>query len=130
MNLQILEGLPPVSTGPDTTLSMRDYGRMDILLGGYPQDVPDRYILASPPTHVHPGSPPTLLIQGEKDFLIPVDDTCAHYTKLVESGVPAINIVFPMTNHAFDLLLPQISPPAQSALYDVDRFLALLLNKD
>ena len=30
----------------------------------------------------------------------------------------------------FDLVLPQISPPAQSALYDVDRFLALLLNKE
>jgi hypothetical protein len=26
------------------------------------------------------------------------------------------------------LLLPQISPPAQSALYDVDRFLALFFN--
>ena len=45
----------------------------------------------------------------------------------------AINVVFPRTVHAFDLLLPHISPlspPAQSALYDVDRFLALLLNKD
>ena len=28
----------------------------------------------------------------------------------------------------FDLLLPQLSPPAQSALYDVDRFLALMVS--
>jgi acetyl esterase/lipase len=52
------------------------------------------------------------------------------YTKLVEAGVPAVNIIFPWTDHAFDLLFPQINPAAQSALYDVDRFLALLLNKD
>ena len=88
------------------------------------------YELASPVTHVNPGCPPTLLIQGDKDLLVPVDATCALYTKLVEAGVPAINVVFPWTDHAFDLLLPQVSPPAQSALYDVDRFLALLFNKD
>ena len=28
----------------------------------------------------------------------------------------------------FDLILPQVNPAAQSALYEVDRFLALLLN--
>jgi len=59
-----------------------------------------------------------------------VDSTRALYTKLVESGVPAINVVFPWTNHAFDLILPQIKPAAQPALYDVDRFLALLLNQE
>jgi len=131
MNLQqYSEGLPPVPIGPDTPKNMRDIGRMDVLLGGHLRDVPHEYELASPPAHVRPGCPPTLLIQGEKDFYIPVDSTRAHYTKLVEAGVPAINIVFPMTNHAFDLLLPQINPAAQSALHDVDRFLALLANKN
>ena len=87
------------------------------------------YQLASPITHVHPGCPPTLLIQGNHDVVCPVDATCALYTKLVEAGVPAINVVFPWTAHGFDLLFPQITPAAQSALYDVDRFLALLLNQ-
>ncbi len=86
------------------------------------------YQLASPSTHVKPGSPPTLLIQGKQDFITSVDATCALYTKLVESGVPAINVVFPWTDHGFDLALPQVNPAAQSALYDVDRFLALLSN--
>jgi len=125
---KMFAGLPPVPTGPDTVLGMRDVGRMDILLGGHPEDAPHLFELASPVTHVHPGSPPTLLVQGDKDLLIPVDSTRAHYNKLVQSGVPAINIIFPWVNHAFDLLLPQISPPAQSALYDVDRFLAILAN--
>jgi acetyl esterase/lipase len=123
---------PPVPIGKklDSNMRMRYAGRLDILLGGHPQDALYAYQLASPITHIHPGCPPTLLIQGDQDLLVPVDTTRALYTKLVESGVPAINVVFPSTDHAFDLLLPQINPAAQSALYDVDRFLALLLNKD
>jgi len=104
-------------------------GRLDMLLGGSPEEVPDLYQLANPTTHVHAGSPPTLLIQGHNDFLVPIEETQALFAKLVESGVPAINVVFPWTEHGFDLLLPQLSPPAQSALYNVDRFLALMLNK-
>jgi acetyl esterase/lipase len=131
-NLQQKEGLPPVPIGThlDAGERRRLFGRLDILLGGWPQDAPHMYPLASPTAHVHPGCPPTLLIQGHQDTFVPVDATCAHYTKLVESGVPAINVVYPWTDHGFDLILPQISPTAQSALYDVDRFLALLLNKD
>jgi acetyl esterase/lipase len=130
--LQKMEGQPPVPIGTklDSSEVFRYMGRMDILLGGWPHEAPGMYQLASPITHVHPGCPPTLLIQGQQDTYCPVDATCAHYQKLVESAVPAVNLVYPWTNHAFDLLLPQISPPAQAALYDVDRFLALLLNKD
>ena len=120
----------PIGTKVDPKKAFSYAGRLDILLGGYPEDVPDMYQLACPTTHVHPGSPPTLLMQGNKDFLVPMDGTQALYAKLVESGVPAINVVFPWTEHAFDLLLPQLSPPAQSALYDVDRFLALMVNRD
>jgi acetyl esterase/lipase len=105
-------------------------GRLDLLLGGGPHDMPDTYRLVSPITHVHPGSPPTLLMQGGTDLLVGVDSTRALYARLVESGVPAINVVLPWTEHMFDLILPHTSPPAQTALYDVDRFLALLLNKD
>jgi acetyl esterase/lipase len=88
------------------------------------------YQLASPITHVHLGCPPTLLFQGKQDFVTSVDATRALHTKLVGSGVPAINVVFPWTDHGFDLAFPQINPAAQSALYDVDRFLALLSTKD
>ena len=88
------------------------------------------YQLASPITHVHPGCPPTLLMQGNHDVITPVDATCVLHAKLVELGVPAINVVYPSTDHGFDLSFPQVNPAAQSALYDVDRFLAILLNKD
>ncbi|UCG22709.1 MAG: alpha/beta hydrolase [Chloroflexota bacterium] len=125
---QKMAGLPPVPVGPDSTMTRRDRGRLDVLLGGWPQDVPDAYELSSPSSHVRPGNPPTLLLQGEQDVLVPAEPTCALHAKLVEAGVPAINVVFPWTDHAFDAALPQINPAAQSALYDVDRFLALLSN--
>ena len=123
---------PPVSIGKDIAFEEKvpHIGRLDTLLGGHPQDIPDIYLLASPATHVHPDSPPTLLFQGDKDVLVPVEPTCELYAKLKESGVLAIKVVYSWTEHGFDLLLPQTSPPAQSALYDLDRFLVLLLNKD
>ena len=129
-NQQRLAGLPPVPIGGNLvyTKNMRDAGRLDILLGGHPQDAPDMYRLASPITHVHPGCPPTLLIQGTHDVVCPTEATCALYIKLVQAGVPAINVVFPWTAHGFDLAFPQLNPAAQSSLYDIDRFLALLVN--
>ena len=131
VNLQKLEGQRPVPIGTkvDSKKAINYTARFDILLGGWPKDAPEMYTLASPISHVQPGCPPTLLIQGKKDFVTPVEATCALYKKLVEAGVPAINVVYPWTDHGFDMLLQQFSPPVQSALYDVDRFLALLLNK-
>lgn len=41
-------------------------------------------------------------------------------------GVPVMNLVFAHAEHGFDLVLRRFSPPAQSALYELDRFLALL----
>jgi acetyl esterase/lipase len=120
----------PLGTNADPKNPWLYAGRFDILLGGYPEDVPDMYRLACPTTHVHPDSPPTLSLRGDRDCLNPKEGNQELYVKLVESGVPAIDLVYPWTEHGFDLAFPQINPAAQSALYDVDRFLALLLNKD
>jgi acetyl esterase/lipase len=121
--------LPLVPVGTEIADKKLNFaGRVDILLGGSPVEVPDMYQLACPTTHVHPEAPPTLLIQGDKDFIVPIAGTYDLYTKLVESGVPAINVIFPWTDHIFDLVLPHVSPSAQAALYDVDRFLALMSN--
>jgi acetyl esterase/lipase len=105
-------------------------GRMDLLLGGSPQEVPEAYKLAAPITHVNSETPPTLFLQGTNDVLVPVASTEALHSKLVEVGVRAVLVKFPISEHMFDFMFPQISPPAQSALYDVDRFLALLLKNN
>jgi acetyl esterase/lipase len=126
-----LIGLPKVEIGlpgaADMKKNMTDAGRMDTLLGGHLHEVPEIYELASPVTHVHAGSPPTLLIQGEPDVIAPAAAARELYRRLVECGVPAVNIIYPLTNHAFDLLLPQVSPPTHAALYYLERFLALMV---
>jgi acetyl esterase/lipase len=129
-NQQRLVNLPKVPIGDAGALGnnkMASAGRLDMLLGGHPFEIPEIYDLASPVVHVHPGCPPTLLIQGEQDLITPIAATRRIFDKLVEVGVPAVNLVFPCTNHAFDLILPRFNPSAQSALFDVDRFLALLV---
>ena len=120
---------PPIGTKMEGTEAFKYAGRMDMLLGGSPVEVPDMYKMAAPITHVNSETPPTLFLQGTTDVLVPVEPTKALYMKLVEAGVPAVMVIFPTTEHMFDFMFPQFSPPAQSALYDVDRFLALLLNK-
>ncbi len=123
-------GLPKVEIGLPGSWKkekpMRDMGRLDMLLGGYLDEIPEIYELASPVSHVQPGSPATFLVQGTLDIFTPVAAAGRLHQRLVECGVPAVNIVYPLTNHAFDLLLPQISPPAQAALYYAERFLALM----
>lgn len=126
-----LIGLPKVEIGQPGAATMEknmsDAGRLDMLLGGHLHEVPEVYALASPVTHVGEGSPPTLLIQGEPDVIAPVAATCELHDRLVENGVPVVNIIYPLTNHAFDLLFPQVSPPTQAALYYLERFLALMV---
>ena len=120
---------PPIGTRLEGMESYKFAGRMDLLLGGSPEEVPEVYKMAAPITHVNTETPPTLLFQGTTDVLVPVEPTELLYKKLVEVGIPALMIIFPITEHMFDFLFPQVSPPAQSALYDVDRFLAILANK-
>lgn len=97
------------------------------LMGGTPDKVPERYDLLSPINHVSLGCPPTLLLQAEHDHVVPVEPVRALHRELVAAGVPAVYVEFPATEHAFDLVLPQVSPSAQATLYDVERFLALMV---
>jgi acetyl esterase/lipase len=123
-------GMPKVETGPPASEEIKknfaDAGRLDILLGGHLHEVPEVYELASPVTHVKPSCPPTLLIQGAPDIITPITATRELHRRLVECGVTAINIVYPLTNHAFDIL-PEVSPLGQAELYYLERFLALMV---
>ncbi len=56
-------------------------------LGGSPQRVPANYIAASPIDHVAPGDPPTLLIQGRQDSVIPVSQSEEMQATLTAAGV-------------------------------------------
>ena len=57
---------------------------------------------ASPLTHVRPGFPPTLLIHGTQDELVPVHASLVMYEALAEAGVPAELHLYADQLHAFD----------------------------
>jgi acetyl esterase/lipase len=116
----------PMGERVDPQESFRHMGRLDLLLGGYPEEVPERYRLANPTSHLRVTSPPTLIFQGDRDFLNPIEGTREFRARALQVGAPAAVVIYPWTEHIFDLVLPRLNPVAQSALYDADRFLALL----
>jgi acetyl esterase/lipase len=104
-------------------------GMLAPILGGNPDEKPESYSLFSPITHVHTGCPPTLILHGEHDILAPVKAIRELNSRLKKTGVPTVMHILPQTDHAFDLILPKISPSAHNAFYDVERFMALMALK-
>jgi acetyl esterase/lipase len=102
-------------------------GALAPLLGGHPEECPETYALYSPVTHVHSGCPPTLLVHDEDDIMAPVKTTRFLNARLVHEKVLTVMHILPQTDHAFDLILPKISPSAHNLIYDVERFVALMV---
>ena len=101
-------------------------GRLDWIVWGSPQQVPERYALLSPITHVHAGCPPTLLMQGRDDIIVPPGPALELREKLRKAGVEAALLLLPQADHGFDLLATDWSPAARQALWHAERFLALI----
>lgn len=97
------------------------------LMGGHPDECPERYHLFSTITHVTSTCPLTVLIQGNHDILAPVKATRLLYDRLIAAGVPAMMHILPQTDHGFDLLWPNIAPAAHNAFYDTERLMALMV---
>jgi acetyl esterase/lipase len=100
------------------------------LLGGTLKEIPDIYRQASPIAHVGPHCPPTLQIFDEYDFVIDVSQGRRLHQTLHEAGVTSIYIEIPETVHGFDQYFGvsrRIAPASQSATYDIERFLALVV---
>ncbi len=97
------------------------------MLGGTVEEIPEIYKLLSPIMHVDSQCPPTLLLQGADDVFELAAGVQELQAKLKEVNVPVVWVEFPHTEHAFDLMVPQISPVAQAATFDVERFLAMLI---
>jgi acetyl esterase/lipase len=63
----------------------------------------ERYALLSPLTHVGPRAPPTLLLHGGADSLVPLRASRALAARLEEAGVPHQLFTLPYAEHAFDV---------------------------
>jgi acetyl esterase/lipase len=85
-----------------------------LFLGGGPDAVPDRYAAASPIRLVSPRTPPVLMIHGDDDHLVPLDQSQRLAAALSAAGVRNQLTVVPGARHGFDLhvgqrdLLPEI----------------------
>ncbi len=57
---------------------------------------------ASPLSHVSPAFPPTMLIHGAEDELVPVHASLVMYEALADAGVPTELHLYAEQPHAFD----------------------------
>jgi acetyl esterase/lipase len=96
------------------------------VVGVHPADDPETYALLSPLTHACAECPPTLLVHGDHDFLVNDRGSRTLYGRLNALGAPVVYLSFPGCDHAFDSVLPQLSPASQAAAYHIERFLALM----
>jgi acetyl esterase/lipase len=90
---------------------------------------PEQYREASPVAYTGPQCPPTLLLHGEHDSVVPIYATRNLAERLRVSGVPVVLVAYPETEHAFDLILPKLSPSSQAAMYETERFLGVLAGR-
>lgn len=104
-------------------------GMLKPIIGGNPDEKPETYVFLSPISHVSKNCPTTLILHGEQDILAPVKAIRKLKVSLQNAGVPVIMHLLPQTDHAFDCILPKISPPAHNGFYDMERFLGYMAVK-
>jgi acetyl esterase/lipase len=100
------------------------------LMGGTLLEQAEAYRLGSPVVHVGAHCPPTLLLHGEEDIIINPSQSRRMHQALCDAGAISIYIEIPKAVHAFDQYFGvsrRLAPAAQSATYDVERFLALMV---
>ncbi|HEX8041943.1 MAG TPA: alpha/beta hydrolase [Chryseosolibacter sp.] len=101
-------------------------GRLIPIIGGRPEDKPGAYALFSPISHVHKDCPATFILHGKQDILAPVKAIRELHARLKDAGVPVVMHLLPQTDHGFDLILTRLSPSAHNAIYDIERFMAIM----
>jgi dipeptidyl aminopeptidase/acylaminoacyl peptidase len=67
--------------------------------GGRPWERPEFYLRASPSRYVSRFRTPTLVVHGEKDYRVPIEQGLSMFTALQLQGVPSRLLVFPDENH-------------------------------
>jgi acetyl esterase/lipase len=75
---------------------------MERFLRGTPGTVPGRYRLLSPTSRVDPADPPTFLVHGGDDEIVPPGESELLAGRLREAGVPYHLVELPWANHTFD----------------------------
>lgn len=75
-------------------------------------------LAASPVSHVAPGSPPSLLIHGTDDILVPLSQSQTYYERLKDAGVHAQLSVMMGRGHGFDFFHHDARPAVFDQVLD------------
>ena len=86
----------------DPAMGATSRGMAGAYTGGSPQQFPDRYAAISSETHITAAAPPTLIIVGEADHLVPVDGTYRFAERATAAGVDVDLVAVPHADHVFD----------------------------
>jgi acetyl esterase len=86
----------------DPALGGTSRGMVGAYTGGPPRQFPDRYARIASETHITAGAPPTLVILGEADHLVPVDGTYRFVERARAAGVDVELVGVPHADHVFD----------------------------
>ena len=86
----------------DPALGGTSRGMAGAYTGGSPQQFPERYARIASETHLTADAPPTLIILGEADHLVPVDGTYRLVERARASGVDVNLVEVPYADHVFD----------------------------
>jgi acetyl esterase/lipase len=76
---------------------------LKLLLGGTPEEVPSLARLASPITHVDAKDPPALLLHGDQDRQMPVNQTLELEAGYRRAGVPVELVIVDGAGHGGDV---------------------------
>jgi acetyl esterase/lipase len=86
----------------DPALGATSRGMVGAYTGGSPQQFPDRYAGIASETHISADAPPTLVVLGEADHLVPVDGTYRFVERARAAGVEVALVDVPYADHVFD----------------------------
>jgi acetyl esterase len=71
-------------------------------LGGSPREFPQRYAAVASATQVSPAAPPTLILMGAADHLVPTEGTYRFADQARAAGVAVELVAVPYADHVFD----------------------------
>lgn len=92
------------------------------LMGGTYENLPDAYESATPLAFVRDGLPPTLMIEGGMDTIVPYYHGDLMARTMALTNTPFVLLRSPWSRHGFDAALSGLG--AQLTFYHLERFLA------
>lgn len=110
---------------PGNPLVLDSRGVLMAYLGGSPEQRPEAYAAASPLNFVGAGTPPTLLIHGQRDELVKPIQSERLAARLAQAGRSLFLLRLPWATHGCDVNFS--GPCGQLSTYVVERFLAAVV---